>query len=116
MPSWLHYPEIILDEDGLALQVYEKQKRNQWQGLALETRQIIEDCNIYKHNKANFKKIINLACHEMNEVNPDLQNGSWDPGSSLSLQPSPPPPKKTHPFWVLWRLLVEGRIPNIGLR
>ena len=62
----------LLDQDSLANRVYEEQKKNQWPGLAQETKIIceqlgIEDCNSTKLNKADYRKLVTAACHSLNE-------------------------------------------------
>ena len=63
-----------LEETSLASQIYEEQKRNQWPGLASETKQIcqdlgIENCNTTRMSKIDYKKILLSACHAKNEAN-----------------------------------------------
>ena len=54
--------------------IYEEKKKNKWPGFAFETENIckelgIEDCNITELNKVNYKKLITVACHKINEGN-----------------------------------------------
>ena len=62
-----------LDEESLARQIYEEQKRNGWPGLHKESKIIceelnIEDCNTTSLSKYNFRKLITTACHRKNEI------------------------------------------------
>ena len=62
-----------LEEESLARQIYEEQKRNGWPGLHEESRIIceelnIEDCNTTRLSKSNFRKLITTACHRKNEI------------------------------------------------
>ena len=61
-----------LDEDSIASQIYEEQKRENWPGLVKETKHIckelnIEDCNTTKMGKLEYKKVSIEACHYLNE-------------------------------------------------
>ena len=61
-----------LDETTLARLVYEEQKKQNWPGLASETRTIceklmIEDCNITQMSKSKYREYVTQACHTLNE-------------------------------------------------
>ena len=61
-----------LDETTLARRVYEEQKKQNWPGLANETKTIcqklmIEDCNITQMSRAKYREYVTEACHNMNE-------------------------------------------------
>ena len=61
-----------LDEPTLARQVYEEQKKQNWPGLASETKTIcdnlnIEDCNITQLGKLKYMEYVTQACHDLNE-------------------------------------------------
>ena len=63
-----------LQQDTLARQIYEEQKKNKWPGLASETVKIckelgIEDCNITEQNNVNYQKLKAVACPKINEGN-----------------------------------------------
>ena len=61
-----------LDEDSIASQLYEEQKRENWPGLVKETKHIckelnIEDCNTTKMGKLEYKKNSIEICHYLNK-------------------------------------------------
>ena len=61
-----------LEENTLANQIYEEQKKMHWPGLATETYNIclelnIEDCNSTMVTKSEYRKIVIQACHRKNE-------------------------------------------------
>ena len=61
-----------LDETTLGRRIYEEQKKNNWPGLAKETKTIceslnIEDCNITQIGKSKYRKYVTQACHTLNE-------------------------------------------------
>ena len=61
-----------LEENTLANQIYEEQKKMHWPGLATETFNIclelnIEDCNSTMVTKSEYRKIVIQACHRKNE-------------------------------------------------
>ena len=61
-----------LDENTLARRIYEEQRQEKWPGLAVETELIcqelqIEDCNITRLSKSEYRKVVVRACHAMNE-------------------------------------------------
>ena len=63
-----------LEHNTLAWQVYNEQKRNDWPGLAEDTKGIceklsIEDCNITQISKENYVRILHQALHQKNEQN-----------------------------------------------
>ena len=52
--------------------VYDEQRKENWPGLAAETKVIcqelqIEDCNITVLSKSEYRKLVVQACHAMNE-------------------------------------------------
>ena len=60
-----------MEENTLALQIYEEQKSNNWPGLATETKQIcqelgIEDCNesVISMSKHNYRQMVTEKCRE----------------------------------------------------
>ena len=60
------------DEDSLASQIYEEQKRENWPGLVKDTKYIckqlsIEDCSTAKTEKLKYKQMSIAACHNLNE-------------------------------------------------
>ena len=61
-----------LEKDTLASRIYEEQRREKLPGLARETEEIcrklnVEDCNITRMGKADYRKLITSACHKKNE-------------------------------------------------
>ena len=61
-----------LEKDTLASRIYEEQRRLKLPGLAQETEEIcrklsIEDCNISRMGKSDYRKLITSACHTLNE-------------------------------------------------
>ena len=62
-----------LDDSTLAKQVWIEQKRNGWPGLARECKEIceklgIEDANETNCGKKEWRRIVNLACRNMDKV------------------------------------------------
>ena len=62
-----------LDDETLAKQVYEEQKKNNWPGLAKETKEIcerleVEDVNETLMSKKEYKEIFNEACEKEDEM------------------------------------------------
>ena len=61
-----------LSDETLAKKVYEEQRKENWPGLAKETKNIcevlgIEDVNTTKMNKNEYKKIVNDALKKKDE-------------------------------------------------
>ena len=61
-----------LEKDTLASRIYEEQRRSKLPGIAQETEEIcrklsIEDCNITRMGKSDYRKLIISACHTQNE-------------------------------------------------
>ena len=62
-----------LEKETLASKIYQEQRRERWLGLALETEEIcrklnIEDCNITRMGKYDYRKLVTSACHIQNEI------------------------------------------------
>ena len=60
-----------LDKNTLASKIYEEQRKENLPGLAQETEEIcrklnVEDCNITRMGKAEYRKLITSACHKKN--------------------------------------------------
>ena len=67
-----------LDDETLAAQIYKEQKTQYWPGLIQETKQIckeldLEDCNITRLSKTDYKTLLMKACHLKNEARLRLQ-------------------------------------------
>ena len=61
-----------LGEAALAHRLYQEQRAEGWPGLAAEAEEIcrelqVESCNVTRHEKQEYRKIVTDACHRKNE-------------------------------------------------